>query len=337
MDRVFFRTGKLLHGDRLMDFVCPACRGGLHTSTALYTCAKCDRRYPVVCGIPDFRLFGDPYIGIEEDRIKAQHLAQAALSRDFAALVAYYYSITPEDPADLAVNWIAHALAEVDIARELLSDLPIRGTLLDLGCSTGGLLIAAEPRVDHAVGIDVALRWLVIGSVRLREAGSTAQLVCANTEALPFASERFDFITATDLMEHLRDLPAGLEETRRVLRPGADTLWTTNNRFAPLPDPQVHLWGVGLLPRSWQSRYVAFRRGDLHHYHPKMRGAVEIERLFRHAGFRSVAVRAASLIAPHRAGLKGILTIYNAMLLRVPLATGLLRIIGPRLSALARR
>ncbi len=32
--------------------------------------------------------------------------------------------------------------------------------------------------------------------------------------------------------------------------PDPDRLYfITNNRYAPLPDPQVRIWGVGLLPR----------------------------------------------------------------------------------------
>ena len=74
-------------------------------------------------------------------------LIEAGKDRTFEQLLRYYYSITKEDPPDLAVNWIAHALAEVSIAEFVLRQarLPaVAGPLLDLGCSTGALLIAAR-------------------------------------------------------------------------------------------------------------------------------------------------------------------------------------------------
>src|SRR6516225_9031741 len=171
-----------------MTFVCPACKGEL---AGTYECARCERSYPVIHGIPDFRLFPDPYIGIEEDRAKAAHLFEAASTRSYREMLDYYYSITEEDPGDLAVLWTEHAVAEVEIAASLLREAGLeRGeSLLDVGCSTGGLLIAAKKGFEAVTGVDVALRWLMIGAIRLREAGIDARLVCANAEALPFPDD----------------------------------------------------------------------------------------------------------------------------------------------------
>ena len=51
-------------------FVCPACRGPVAREADAYVCAACPRRYPIVLGIPDFRLRPDPWISIEDDRAK---------------------------------------------------------------------------------------------------------------------------------------------------------------------------------------------------------------------------------------------------------------------------
>lgn len=321
-----------------MHFVCPTCKSAVEEQAHSYRCGACDRHYPVICGIPDFRLFPDPYIGIEEDREKALHLHQACESRNFKAMIDYYYSITKkDDPPDLAVHFAAHAMAEVEIAAFLLEEAGIctGHTLLDIGCSTGGLLIAAEPHVSELVGVDVALRWLVIGAVRLRENGVSANLVCANAEALPFADGSFDVITGSDVIEHLRDVPAALAESYRAAAPDAVFVWTTANRYAPLPDPQVRMWGVGWLPRAWQAKYVSLRRKDLHYYHVRMRSVWELRRLLAKAGYRHIVAEAAPLIAPHRPNLERPLHLYN----RVRALEGFRQVtsvIGPRLWALAR-
>jgi ubiquinone/menaquinone biosynthesis C-methylase UbiE/uncharacterized protein YbaR (Trm112 family) len=320
-----------MHENRLMRFVCPACKGPLRGE---YECARCERSYPVIRGIPDFRLFPDPYIGIEEDRAKAAHLFDAASTRSFREMLDYYYSITEEDPGDLAVLWTEHAVAEVEIAGSLLHEAGLeRGeSLLDVGCSTGGLLIAAKKGFEAVTGVDVALRWLMIGATRLHEAGVDARLVCANAEALPFPDDSFDTITSVDTVEHLRDIRAALDEIFRVGAAPATFLCATNNRFAPLPDPQVHLWAVGWLPRVWQPAYVSWRRKDLHRYQVQMRSAWEMDRLIRAAGLHTDGTEAAPLIAPHRPNLASALRLYNRMR-RAPL----LKIVAPRLWTIARK
>lgn len=311
-------------------FCCPRCQQEVHRIADAYQCSHCPASYPVIAGVADFRLWPDPYIGLEDDRRKAIHLAEQARSRSFEQMLHYYYSITPEDPPDLASRWTAHALREPQLASHLLNSVSLAneaGALLDVGCSTGGLLVAASGRFSRLVGVDVALRWLVVGSVRLRERTSNATLVCANAEALPFAAGEFAAATATDVLEHLRDAPRALTEVRRVLQPRGETVWTTNNRYAPLPEPHVKLWGVGWLPRHLQASYVAWRRRDLLPYRIALRGPAETRRLFHAAGFVQTVVSAAPLAAP---------ALYEH-LRRLPFTAALLAGWGPKLLVQARR
>lgn len=318
-----------------MQFVCPQCRGPVEQRPDAYECPACPRTYPVACGIPDFRLYPDPYIGLEADRAKGQRLDADAQSRTFEQLLRHYYAITPEDPPDLAVHWIAHSLAEPAIAAALVDAAGIgsrAGAWLDVGCSTGGMLIAAAGRAETLVGVDVAFRWLVVGKARLRDAGVRAALVCANAEALPFPDGMFGTVTATDLLEHLRDPPRAIRETVRVAARGADALWTTNNRYCPLPDPHVKLWGLGYLPRRWQPAYLAWRRPEMHRFQVRTRSAGELRRMFEEAGLERARAEASPLIAPHLSGgfIQKSLDVYNR-LLKVGLWEQVARRIGPRL------
>lgn len=320
-----------------MRFVCPGCKRALAQYSDRYECPACHRRYPIICAIPDFRLQPDAYIGIEEDRKKGELLAIAAGTRTFEELLRFYYSITPEDPPDLAENWIAHALASVEIAASTFAAYGFpSGHLLDLGCSTGAMLIAASQYCESLTGVDVAFRWLVAGACRLRELGVTASLVCANAEYLPFPDSVFDAATAIDLMEHVARPQLTVQEAFRVTRGGARLLCVTNNRYAPLPDPQVRIWGVGLLPRHWQARYVAFRRQDLHRYCVAMRSAREMKRFCRKAGYASVATMPAILHAPHLCGrwISRLILLHNSAA-QWPVIRSLLKWVGPKLAVLA--
>lgn len=322
-----------------MRFVCPACKGELAEGADSYQCGPCSRTYPVICHIPDFRLAADPYIGIEADRKKGEMLHAAAQTRTFDELLRYYYAITPEDPPDLAKHWIAHALAEVDIANFNIGKYQLSGNhLLDVGCSTGAMLVAAAGHCQSLTGVDVAFRWLVVGAARLRECNISAQLVCAGAEHLPFPDSAFDLITATDVLEHVTEPQLAVAEARRVTRTGATSLFITNNRYAPLPDPQVRLWGVGLLPRRIQAHYVAFRRRDLHIYKVAMRSAREMDRLCRQAGYKMAVTAPAALYAPYLqgSGIQTLIAVFNRVR-TWPLVKGLLRLVGPKLATRAER
>lgn len=319
-----------------LPYTCPRCRGPLASEPDAYRCDHCSRTYPVVCGVADFRLEPDPYIGLDDDRAKATHLFEASRTRTFEQLVRYYYSITPDDPPDLAEQWTRHHLAETEIADALMLDAGLghgKGrVLLDLGCSTGGLVVAASRHEWRAIGIDVALRWLIVGRKRLEEAGVPMTLVCANAEHLPLPDGCVDAVTASDLLEHSGD-PAGvLAEARRVSAAGATTVVTANNRFAPLPEPQLKLWGVTHLPRRWQARFVAWRRPDVHRYRMIVPSGRELRRWLTSAGFEAVRVEPAPLVAPHWGhGIASrVLTAYNAVR-RWPLIRPLLLLAGPRL------
>lgn len=316
-------------------FVCPACRGELETTTSAYVCPPCAKTYPVVCGIPDFRLAPDPYIGIEEDRRKAERLFNEGSGRSFEQLLRYYYAVTPDDPGDLAERWIAHALAEVDIASGLVAganwSAPGRSSLLDVGCSTGALLVALADRHPDRTGVDVALRWLAVGRIRLREAGIDATLVCANAESLPFPDRSFGAVTCVDTLEHVRDAGAAMREAHRVSTPGAPLLCTANNRLAPVPEPNIHLWGVGYLPRRWQPAYVRWRRRDLHEYQIRLMTPGELHATAASAGYGNAVVEPAPIVAPHAAPrMRRALRIYGR-LRRMPVTRSLLKALGPRL------
>ena len=333
-------------------FVCPACRGPLTASADQYACAPCGLTFPIVDTIPDFRLRDGPYISKEADRAKARHLAEAARTRSFEELIAYYYSITPDDPPDLARRWTAHALADVEIASFQLTEAGLAlalseadarsrvegsGRLLDVGCSTGGLLVAARGRWQP-VGVDVALRWLVVGRRRLLESGVDAQLVCAGAGHLPFPDAAFDAVACIDTLEHVDDAGAAVREAHRASAPDAPLLMLANNRYAPIAEPQLGMWGVGYLPRRWQAAYVSWRRPDANRYTIALASARELTALVRDAGYRDVRITAAGLVAPHRSGalLQRALALYNVVR-RWPVLRAITRAIGPRLQVSARR
>src|SRR4051794_4271320 len=82
-------------------FVCPACRSPVQERHGGFACTSCSHIYPVLFGIPDFRLLGDQYLSLDDERAKAGRLHEFGETRSLKDLVSFYYSITDDVPAHL--------------------------------------------------------------------------------------------------------------------------------------------------------------------------------------------------------------------------------------------
>jgi demethylmenaquinone methyltransferase/2-methoxy-6-polyprenyl-1,4-benzoquinol methylase len=87
--------------------------------------------------------------------------------------------------------------------------------VLDVGTGTGKLaeaLLRASPGA-HVVGVDFTFGML-------RAAPSGLALTAGDALRLPFADTRFDAIVSAFVVRNLADVPQGISEQVRVLRPG---------------------------------------------------------------------------------------------------------------------
>lgn len=243
-------------------FVCPRCKGILESRTQSYYCSPCERDYPILFGIPDFRLRSDRYLSIEQERAKAEKIATIP-KHNFSAMLDYYYQITDDVPAELAVRYKAYHHNGPLQAAHSIDTLSIHAQdyLLDVGCGTGGSLIAAANKTTQLVGVDIALRWLVICKQRLNEQGVKALLVCADAEALPFPNNSFNKIMASDLLENVYDVDKALVSLSQQLQTGG-TLWLSgSNKFCLGPHPTTRIWAVAYFPPVIRSYIVKKLRG----------------------------------------------------------------------------
>jgi ubiquinone/menaquinone biosynthesis C-methylase UbiE/uncharacterized protein YbaR (Trm112 family) len=324
-----------------LDLVCPACRSDLRATDAALLCTGCARSYPVLLGIPDLRLWPDPYISLEEDRAKALRLAEECRDLDFADSIELYYRVTAAVPAFQARRFARSLLAAVGRSAALLprlaEDRQDGYPLLDVGCGTAPFIAAAAAAGVPVVGVDVAFRWLVMAQKRLAERGVAAQLVCACAEALPFRTASVGGIVAESTLEHLRDQALALRECSRVLRPGARLLLSTPNRHSIGPDPHTGLPAGSWLPAAWTAAYVT-RKGGV----PPRRSLLtqrQLRRALDDAGFVDVDIVAPEIPASQRAAF-GRLTRLGIdayhLVRRAPGGSAAIRALGPMLQASAR-
>ena len=102
--------------------------------------------------------------------------------------------------------------------------------ILDVGCGTGANLkmLAAHGRAE---GVDISSQAVDF----CRERGLNSVRLGA-AEQLPYENASFDLVTALDVVEHLDDDVAGLQEMRRVLR--------RDGRLLLFVPAFMFLWGV---------------------------------------------------------------------------------------------
>lgn len=330
----------------LPEFCCPLCKGALASDENQYVCSRCQRSYPVVLGIPDFRVFPDPYIDYESDYQKGAYLLENSRALNFQDTVRLYWKITPHVSEDRAERFARRAFALVDKGRANLNEieslnqgaLAASQSVLEIGCGTGGLLVAAAGQFQHVIGLDIAFRWLIVARKRLEEAGLQIPLVCACAEHLPFKDGGFDLIVAENVIEHVRDQQAALRECRRVSRPGALAFLVTPNRFTIALDQHVQVWGVGFLPRSWMAPYVKLVKG-IAYEHLRVLSLPELKRLLRKAAYHDHRI---TLPAIPPAELKHFSPVERAqvavydLLRKTPLLRLALYLFGPSFHALCR-
>lgn len=244
--------------------VCPQCRAPVRRENEAYACAPCARIYPILFGIPDFRLRSDRYLSLEQERDKAHRLYEYGLTHSFEQMVAYYYSITDDVPPALSKRYQAYIRNGPQQAQTSVEALGLNAdtsVVLDAGCGAGGFLIAASPHCRSLVGVDIALRWLVICNKRLEEQGVQASLICADIESPPFAAGTFTHITAGDLLEHVYSVEAAVAAMARLLIPGGKLWLSASNRYCLGPQASTRIWGIGFLPRALRSALLLKIRG----------------------------------------------------------------------------
>jgi ubiquinone/menaquinone biosynthesis C-methylase UbiE len=110
-----------------------------------------------------------------------------------------------------------------------LAELRPGESVLDMGCGTGSVAIAAARRVgEHGtvVGIDASLQMLARAERKAAKAGATIVFRHAPVQALPFPDAAFDVVLSTVMMHHLPRAARAqcLKEARRVLKPGGRLL-----------------------------------------------------------------------------------------------------------------
>lgn len=127
---------------------------------------------------------------------------------------------------DRVVNWLMLGRARQLRAMTVdLAKIQPGETILDVGCGTGDLTLAAKTRagqVGSVAGVDAAPEMIAFARRKAAHAQIEVDFRVSAVEALPFPDASFDVVLSSLMMHHLplAVKQQGLLEIRRVLKPG---------------------------------------------------------------------------------------------------------------------
>ena len=254
-----------------ISLACPVCHVVLHIDQTHYHCSQCGHTYTSTLGIPNLGFDDTLFDPIERDLVDqlcamystatieemtAAYLATGATNQERRQFYANYHrGLHERGPAfqhmfqqrERQQAWLAHG----------------QQTAIDIGCGTGGGLLALAQDYEQVMGLDISLPSLIIARKVIEEAGLTnVRLVQASAHHLPILDGAFDYATAINVLEHIFTPEQMLSEVRRVLKINGVFAGDSRNRFDLFfREPHVGLRWVGFLPRRWMARYVRWRIG----------------------------------------------------------------------------
>jgi 2-polyprenyl-3-methyl-5-hydroxy-6-metoxy-1,4-benzoquinol methylase len=112
------------------------------------------------------------------------------------------------------------------------------GRLLEIGCGRGEFLVEAERAGWEAVGVEYSSAACEAARSRLQR----GKVYCGQLSDTGLDSEHFDLCVIADVIEHVRNPIAFLEEIHRLLKPGAALAVYT---------PSLDSWSARLMGQKW--------------------------------------------------------------------------------------
>lgn len=132
--------------------------------------------------------------------------------QDVVAEKAFYDELFGNNPEN------EHITSGYDELHDLAFPEPPSGTVLDLGCGTGGHSIRLARRGFDVVAVDLSLNGVKSVRERFRKEGFKGHFLVADAEHLPFRDDSFDVLWSSLLLHHFPKLETLPEELARVTR-----------------------------------------------------------------------------------------------------------------------
>ncbi len=131
--------------------------------------------------------------------------------------------------------------------------------VLDVGCGTGSLTLAAKRRVGatgQVHGFDAAPEMIEVSKRKSAQAGADVDFQVGVIERIPFPDNYFDIVLSSLMLHHLPDdlKRTAFVEIHRVLKPGGRFFAVDFNPSSPsfIQRVAIHLVGHGMIEKGME-------------------------------------------------------------------------------------
>ncbi len=128
--------------------------------------------------------------------------------------------------------------------------------ILDIGAGKGGFMIQALDEGIEIFGLEKNEQNIKIAKQKMAEKNyDQNRIIQGLVETLPWKDNSFDFVNASEVLEHVENPDKMLTEMQRVLKTDGQAYLSIPNRYG-LYDPHFHLYFINWMPRSWSKRVL---------------------------------------------------------------------------------
>lgn len=168
--------------------------------------------------------------------------------------------------------------------------------ILDVATGTGSVAIALSSLNPESItGVDISDEMLSLGQIKVRQKNLQPVITLKKSDAenLQLADNIFDVVSVAYGVRNFEDLEKGLQEIRRVLRPGGKVVILEFSKPVAIIRPFYHLYSHQIVPMI--GKWVT---GDSHAYNylPQSMDAFPSGRQFvsilQKTGFQNTSCRA---------------------------------------------
>lgn len=261
------------------NFLCPFCKKELVKENDFFDCLSCNKKYPILRGIADFRKKDEYWCNV--DREKMRQLNKTAREKGDWLEAAKKY--TPQ--------YLGHFTPFYRADLQFLLPSIKDSKILDVGSMWGGITIPLAQYNKEVYAVDKTIETLEFLDIRAKQMGfENIKVSAASVFNLPFDNNFFDIVILSGVLEWVpleedvvlekqwgkagRGLKIkekekypkspkemqidALKEINRVLKPNGALYLAIENRFgyiylAGLPDEHMNLPFVSFLPRFLSS------------------------------------------------------------------------------------
>jgi len=166
------------------------------------------------------------------------------------------------EQASLSENAIQRFTAICNTVLRVLSLDKASLDVADIGCGAGTGTQVWAKRGHRAYGLDINADLIELARKRAREAGLDIQFDVGSATELPWSNESMDVCVVPELLEHVPDWKAVLNESSRILRSNGVLYLSTSNKLCPIQqefDLPLYSWYPPFLKRHYERLAVTTR------------------------------------------------------------------------------